>query len=258
MNQNLTKDECKQAIDAWKQIKTCYSQVENLINPTSVFHFNRKACDWVNEHNKNKHFYTYTGVHNEQVVLIVVPLTKNGKEEKLPSYLAIPLKPLEKELILLEKKETVWVKRTILSENLEIKRVSEEIELPTYNEPTITESTSLSEIEQWKNQCLNWFYHECTDYKGVRIFNTFTVPFADLIKGSKHFSEVICLFAFQNSNIYNRVIPVLIFVAVNGATMQAQIMGSNIKGTKTASNTQDWSQPCPPFCREEPDSDVFD
>ncbi|MBC9796631.1 hypothetical protein [Sinomicrobium weinanense] len=258
MNQNLTKNECKQAIEAWKLSKADYSEIKNLISPTSVFHFDRKSCDWVNKHNKNKRFYTYIGVHDAQLVLIVVPLDKKGKEEDLSSYLAIPLTPLDKDLILLEKEETVSVKKITLSKHLKIKSVCEEVELPVYNEPAITESISLSEVEQWKDQCLDWFYHECTDYKGKRIFNTFTVPFADLIEGIEDHG-VICLFALKNSDIYNRLIPVLIFVAVNSTTMQGQMMRStiNARGAETVSNTYDWSRPCPPFCREPPDEDLF-
>ncbi|MGS2763405.1 hypothetical protein [Sinomicrobium sp. M5D2P9] len=244
---------------AWKSTKTNYSEIEHLISPTSVFHFNRTACDWVTEHNKNKHFYTYAGIHDKQFVLIVVPLDKDGKEVPLPSYLAIPLKPLDKELVLSEKKETVSVKRTTLSKDLEIKSVYNEIESSVYNEPTIPEGVSLKEVELWKNSCLDWFYHECTDYKGKRIFNTFTIPFVDLINGDNDYNKVICLFAFKDSSIYNRLIPVLIFVSVNNTSVQTQSMSSmaDMYETEMTSNTMDWSQPCPPFCREEPDADVF-
>ncbi|MGS2738670.1 hypothetical protein [Sinomicrobium sp. M5D2P17] len=250
----LTKKECEHAILAWDSARPHYSEIQRLIDPTYVFQFDRAACNWVNKHNKNKYFYTYIGVHNEHLVLIVVPLDKNGKETKLASYPAIPLEPLTKDIILTEKEQTVITKKTTLSKNLRITHASEKTELPTYNTPAINEGNSLNDIETWANSCLDWFYYECTGFKGKRIFKTFMVPFADLIKSSKNYNKVIALFALKDSVIYQRTIPTLIFVAVNNTTMVAQLMHSGAGDQNTEmTNTYDWARPCPPFCRDEPE-----
>src|SRR5690606_18138313 len=165
--------ECSHAIRTWNSARPHYSEIQRLIDPTSVFQVDRATCNWVNKHNKSKYFYTYIGVHEKQLVLILVPLDKEGKEEKLASYPAIPLEPLTKDLVLTEKEETIIKKKTTLSRNLSITHACEEIELPTYNTPAISEGNSLSDIEMWANSCLDWFYHECTDFKGKRIFKTF-------------------------------------------------------------------------------------
>lgn len=247
----LSKEKCIQAIKRWEVTRTDYSKIEKLINPTAVFNFSQQDCKWLNENNNNSKFHTYIGVHNDELILIIIPLDKYGKELiNLPSYLTTTLIKLENELTLIEIDVVTTIKKTTLSKNLEVTNYCKEIILPTYNEPTITERASVEDIEKWKNECMDWFYHECTDFKGKRIFRTFTVPFADLVKEDEKYDEVKALFGLKFSSIYQRQIPVLIFVAIASKSFQAKIIRSTTLDTKSETNTKDWSQPCPPMCSD--------
>ena len=249
----LSKEQCIQAINNWVNARSNYDKVAALINPTSIFNFSQKDCEWVNEHNNNSKFHTYIGDHKDNLILIVVPVDKNGKEVELDNYLTTKLTPLEKQLTLIEKDIVTIIKKTTLSSQLEVTNYCEETELPTYNEPTITERASVDDIEKWKNECLNWFYYECNHFKGERIFKTFTVPFADLVKEDEQYNEVKALFGFKFSDIYQRSIPVLIFVANHSDTTYSEIIRSTSSDNEIVTNTKDWSQPCPPMCRESAD-----
>lgn len=250
----LSKEDCLKAVLSWDTAKESYSRTEQLINPVFVFDFEEKDCNWIEKFNDNKaYIYARIGVYREQLNLIITPLDKNGKPKDLEAFLNIPLTPLQKNLVLLEREETVVIKKTTLSRDLDITHCCEETELPVYNNPVLNEKTSLEEIEMWKNNCLDWFYRECTEFNGKRIFRTFTIPFTDLIKDNSKFDKIIAVFGLKYSVIYQRYIPTLIFIAVDTATMQAQIRNAAPAGTINTdmlSNAYDWSRPCPPFCRE--------
>ena len=193
----LLKNDCIQAINNWKITRADYSKIENLINPTSVFNFSKEDCKWISDHNNNSQFHTYIGNHENQLILIVVPLDKEGKEVELLSYLTSPLSALKKELTLIETDVVTTTKTTVLSEQLEITKHQEEKDLPTHNEPTITEKASVNDIQQWKNESLDWFYYESNNSEGARIVRVFTVPFADLTTEIVEHDSAVALFGFK-------------------------------------------------------------
>ncbi len=246
----LSKEKCTQAITSWREIKSNYTEDEKLINPMAAFSFSQEDCKWLNDNNNNSKFHTYIGNLDNQLILIVVPLHEDGKEVDLSFYLTSTLAVLSDELTLVETAVVTTTEKTTLSKELEVTNYCEEVQLPTSNEPTITERASVSDIEKWKNSCLDWFYFECNDHQGERIFNTFTVPFADLVKENEIYDEVKGFFGFKESFIYQRTIPVLIFVAIDSKTNHAQIIREIGTGDNLYTNTRDWSQPCPPLCRE--------
>lgn len=249
----LSKEECVQAINNWEIAKSNYLTVSELFNPAAAFNFNQQDCAWINNHNNNSKFHTYIGVNNDELILIVVPLNENGEEIDLDAYLTSILNAQEHDLTLVERDVITTTQKTILSKKLELSKLYEEVELPTYNKPTLKENASLLDIEKWKNECLDWFYCECNDFGGQRIFRTFTVPFADLVKDDNNYNEVVVLFGFKNSTIYNRQIPILIFVAVNSETHHAKI----IRSSALTTNTKDYSRPCPPGCRKSNSYRIF-
>jgi hypothetical protein len=59
----LTKEKCIQAIRVWKETRTNFSKINEIIDPTAVFNFTQDDCDWIRENNKNSNFHTYAGVH---------------------------------------------------------------------------------------------------------------------------------------------------------------------------------------------------
>ncbi|MES2652397.1 MAG: hypothetical protein V4663_11695 [Bacteroidota bacterium] len=242
----LSKNECIQAFNEWKNAKYDYSKIKELINPQFAFSINREQIDWVNIYNRYKNFHIYIGIHDNELILIIVPLDVNGQEIKLPSYVFSSLLPLSQELNLVEKEEITKIKTTVLSQDLRIISYTESFKQPAENEPAIDQKTAAQEIETWTSGCLDWFYLECNEFNGKRIFETFTVPFADLGKPDEAISQVVSLFAFKYSPLYQRQIPTLIFVSVNILLLQAQLIEPPID-----TNTYDWSQPCPPFCKDE-------
>lgn len=253
----LSKEKCIQAIHNWNSTKFDFSKVKRLINPTSVFCFSKEDRDWLSKHNKCTRFYSYIGVYNEKLSLIVVPLNELGKRVELDAYLALPLTSLKSDVVLSETDEITVINKTVLSKNLEITSHHKETILPVYNEPTITERASVEDIEKWKNDCMDWFYCECKDFKGERIFGAFSVPFADLNDDDKY-DEVYAMFGFKYSFIYNRQIPVLIFVANDSKLSDARIIRQIPEDNSSATNTTDWSRPCPPMCKDIEDVDLLD
>ena len=191
------------------------------------------------------------GVHKDQFTLIIVPLNAAGQEMKLPSYLSTPLLPIINEINLIEIDTATTVQTTILSKDLRIISYTEKLKLSTRNKPIIGEKTAAQEIESWSNYSLDWFYSECNESKGKGIFETFTIPFTDLGKPDSGANEVICLFAFKQTPLYLREIPTLIFIALDENHQYAELIQT------TTDDTYDWSQPCPPFCKNEPSFELL-
>jgi hypothetical protein len=253
----LSKKKCIQAINVWKETRNNFSKIKNIIDPTAVFNFTQDDCDWIKENNKNSSFHTYAGVDNDKFILIVVPLDTNGKEIDLDRYLT-KLTDLKNDITLIETDVVTTVSKTTLSKNLEITKYWKEVDLPIYNEPSITERASAKDIEKWKNECLDWFYYECNEHKGQNIFRAFTVPFADLAREDEKQGEVVALFGFKHSSIYQTQIPILVFVTIADETGAAEIMRVKNNETSSETNTKDWSRPCPPMCKDKTDFTLLD
>lgn len=245
----LSKEKCIQAINVWKETRNNFSKINKIIDPTAVFHFTQKHCDWIKKYNQNSNFHTYAGIDDkEEFILIIVPLDKTGKEkDKLIEYPIVKLKDLKDDITLIETDVVTTVSKTILSKSLEITKYWKEVDLPTYNEPNITERASVKDIEKWKNECLDWFYYECKESKGQSIFRVFKIPFADLATEDGHQHEVVALFGFKNSSIYQSLLPILIFVTKD-KNSEGEIKRAIKNETTSQTNTKDWSHPCPPMC----------
>ena len=250
----LAKEKCIQAINVWRDTRTNFSKIKELINPTAVFNFTQDDCNWITKFNDNSNFHIYVDVHKNKLILIIVPLDTNGKEIDLDSYLTTKLTDLKNDITLIETDVVTTVSKTTLSSKLEITKHWKEVNLPTYNETSLSERASLKDIEKWKNECLDWFYYECKESEGQNIFRVFSVPFADLAREDEKLGEVVALFGFKHSSIYQKQIPILIFVAITDETGAAEIMReNNNQTTSSETNTSDWSHPCPPMCKDKTD-----
>ncbi|SMG07885.1 hypothetical protein SAMN05661096_00088 [Marivirga sericea] len=254
----LSREKCILAIRKWEKARANYNEIKSLITPSAAFNFNQKDCQWLKENNENSKFHTYIGVYEDRLILIVAPLNKNGKEKELPSYLYSELTSLTQEIVITETDTITIKKRTVLSENLEITKYSEETDYPTYNEPTITERASVKDIEKWKNECLDWFFYESNKSRGKNIFRTFSVPFSDISRKDGQANEVIAFFGFIKSSIYQTQLPILVFVAINGETKSAEIIRSQNTNGTVETNTQDMARPCPPLCKDDMDYMLLD
>jgi hypothetical protein len=253
----VAKKQCIQAINVWNKTRTNFTRIKKIIDPTAVFNFIQKDCNWIKEHNKNINFHTYAGVHKNKFILIIVPLNKDVKKNDLDGDLTKTLTDLKDEITLIETDVVSTVSKTTLSKNLEITKYWKEVDLTVYNEPTITERTSVKDIEKWKDECLDWFYYECEESKGKNIFRTFTVPFADLAREDEKQGGVVALFGFKYSSIYQMQIPVLIFATIADETGTAKIIRTKNNGTISRTNTRDYSHPFPPACKGDGSFTVF-
>ena len=220
----LTEEQCENAVTNWENQKTNFGDIKELINPTHVFYFTEEDRAWIKEYNNgNKSFPVHAGVNagpsKNSFVLMIGP---NENKE----YLAVELQPLKNELTLVE----TPVFNTTISKDLEINSFS----TPGYNHPAITERAAVKDIESWKYDCLSWFYNEISC--GRNIFNGFSVPFPDLYTEGDSNGEVIALFGLKFSFVFQKVLPVLIFVDEPNTVIM-----------RPYSNTKDWSSPSPPF-----------
>lgn len=248
-NENsLNSTECKEAIHMWDTIKKEYSEIEKIMNTKHVFYLDKETCISLKNQNDAKHFHTYVGVRNSELILIIVPLDIEGNEKQLDQYLFSTLTELKEEIKLIEKKKIITTLKTTLSKDIDIISCKEEVEIPFSNQPLIKEKISVSGIEMWKNQGLDWFYKEIVNNGGGGIFNVFNVPLTDLIRENQKYNEVICFFAFNYSTLYDKSLPTLIFVANDNETSEAEII-NDFEGETSISTIYDWSRPCPPFCK---------
>lgn len=252
----LKSEKCKQAIDKWAEVKSDFSKINNLIDPTKGFRFDKSDREWLKNNNNNSQFHIYAGVHEDKFILILVPLDEKGVEIQLDKYLTKKLSKLKYDITLVERDVVTTVSKTRLSKSLEIEKYWQEVDYPVINEPSITEKASAKDIEQWKYNCLDWFFYECNTFKGKYIFNAFTVPYADLESGGEYQNDVVALFAFKHSFVYQKHLPILIFVTTNHKEGNPSDIRTGeilrVNQSITLTNTDDWAHPCPPLCKNRP------
>ena len=243
----LEKEECIAAIKRWKDHVKRYEAIQDLIDPLKLFSFNREQINWLRSNNEFDFFHVYMGVLDKQMIIIVVPLDKNGKEKHLKSYVINKLQKMDAGGFRLVEEETTIKSRVAhFSQDLILSDYSEYIELSTVVEPIISLNTAIQEIEAWKNQCRDWFYKECDcEEAGSNVFKAFNVPYTDLSGIGLGIDKVLCLFAFKYSELYGRDIPTLIFIKTDTESQLSRLIQSTEQ-----SNVYDWSQPCPPFCKD--------
>ena len=139
---------------------------------------------------------------------------------------------------------------TTLSKDLEVIERSKNVNLPTYNHPTIKEKDSIREIIKWKNECLEWFSFMCSSkHKRKKIFTSFSIPLADLSSSDE---GAVALFGFKRSSIYKMQIPILVFVNITHKINTKKMAKSEEKLTTPSmeTNTKNWSHPSPPYANK--------
>ncbi|MCF8716323.1 hypothetical protein JM658_15945 [Joostella atrarenae] len=256
----LNKENCIKAIQIWNEARCDYSKISKLIAPFSSFSFSLEDYLWLKHKNDYSFFHIYVGIHNSKLILISVPLNNQGKEKKLDFFIYSSYGPIANNLTLVEEDTFVTTKKTVLDKNLNVISYCENNNLPINNEPRISQRASVNDIELWKNNCMDWFYYECEKDNGENIFKAFKVPFSDadmLINDSKY-NEIKILFGLKFSIVYQKSLPNLIFVATHSSGKKdSRIIRGISVDTPEVMNTQDYSQPCPPFCRESDDFGLF-
>ena len=253
----LSKEECKKATTKWKDTikkwqkeKATVKEINKIIDPTAVFNFSQADCKWINDNNKVNNFHAYAGIYDHKFILIIVPLDENGEEKLLDNYLATTPTDLKHDITLTQIDIVTTKIETTLSKDLEVIERSKNVNLPTYNHPTIKEKDSIREIIKWKNECLEWFSFMCSSkHKRKKIFTSFSIPLADLSSSDE---GAVALFGFKRSSIYKMQIPILVFVNITHKINTKKMAKSEEKLTTPSmeTNTKNWSHPFPPYANK--------
>jgi len=231
------------AIADWATCCTNYQLIQQLLPTNFVFELTPDQIEWLKNTNKNKNFCTEIGVYSNQLVLILCPLDNSGQKIPVTDHPYSVLAKLKSDLTLMEKQEYTVVKNAVLSQELCNIDHNSNMFLPVSNVPIMDQDMALAAIESWRTEGMTWFYMECSEFKGSRIFKKFLVPADDLTPMKDNLSGIVCSFGLKFSDIYQRTLVTLIFISQYQENLE-----SNGVSTQTISNTYDWSQPCPPIC----------
>lgn len=237
----LNRDEYSAALVAWDTSSKDYSTIQKLIPPNFVFTLSLDQIDWLKKNNKCEDFCSEIGVYKNQLVLILCPLAADGKKIAVTEYPYSILAELTANLTLVETKEYTLVKNAVLSKELQQIDRTADMYLPVANMPIMEQDKAVAAIELWRDEGSTWFYRECDEFKGARIFKRFYVPVEDLNPPKEGLSYIVCSFGIKYSDIYQRSLVTLIFISFYEDLQ-------NTGSVEVISNTYDWSRPCPPIC----------
>lgn len=237
----LTRKDCQKALKKWQSSKKNLNEVLRLFPSNNVFVITREDIQWIKKNNQADYFHIFVGVHERKAVLIYSPIDASGADVKLQEYPFSYLTELDRELRFVEKEVTTLTKIAILSKDLKVISKINKEKLPLPSHDIECQDLILKEIEDWRNNAADWFFKQVSESKGAGIFNMFTVPIEDIGAGE---CDVIALFAFKYSKVYNQFLPTIIFVQDESELFE------NSNFLSVQSNVFNWSQPCPPFCRD--------
>lgn len=237
----LNLEECKRAIEAWENCCGNYEAIKKLIPTNYVFNFDASEIDWMKKNNENSEFCTKIGIHEDQLIAILYPMNADGRQIVIDNYVYSPLQELQQDLRLMETAEYTLVKNAVLSKDLRKIDDNSDMSFPVSSKPMLPQDKAVAAIETWRDEGMLWFYRECSEFSGSRIFRRFYVPAEDLIPSKPGLTHIICSFGLRYSDIYGRILPTLIFISFY------QDLENN-GSIEKISNTYDWSQACPPSC----------
>jgi hypothetical protein len=237
----FNRDQFDVAVAEWTNCCADYSKIQSLIPTNYVFTFDSEQVSWLKSQNKYSEFCAEIGVFKGQLVAILCPMDANGQKLIVDKFPYSALSELDGDLRLVETEQYKVIKNAVLSKDLQRIDYDSDTYFPVSNKPMLDQDVALEAIESWRNDGMTWFYRECSEFKGSRIFRKFYVPSEDLISSKPGLYKIVCSFGLKFSEVYQRVLPTLIFISFY---QDLQNSGS----IETISNTYDWSQPCPPLC----------
>lgn len=237
----FNRDQFDVAVAEWTNCCADYQKIQSLIPTNYVFTFDSDQVEWLKNHNKYNEFCAEIGIYNNNLVVILCPLDANGQKLIVEEFPYTELAELNEDLRLVETEQYKVIKNAVLSKDLQRIDYDSDTYFPISNKPMLEQDVALDAIESWRNDGMTWFYRECSEFKGARIFRKFYVPSEDLISAKPGLHKIVCSFGLKFSEVYQRVLPTLIFISFY---QDLQNSGS----IDSISNTYDWSQPCPPLC----------
>lgn len=238
----LNREEYALATAEWANCLSNYLLIEKLIPTNYIFEMPKEQLDWIRANNEYKDFCSEMGIHDGKVILIFIPMDGKGKRKFLDETPYSVLCALENDLVLQEKQEYTVVKSSVLSNDLRRINNDANMYLPVTDKPVMGQDKAVDAIEAWRSEGMDWFYRECSEFEGTRIFKRFYVPAEDLCLSKPELANIKCSFGLKFNDIYQRMFVTLIFISFY------ELYQGN-QSAKTISNTYDWSQPCPPICR---------
>lgn len=245
---SLTYENYTAAVKSWAEVKSNYSEIQKIISPEQVFILSREQIEWLdNENEEETYFRADIGVWENKLTLILTPRTSAGEVKTLDNYEFSTLQFLENDLTLKQIKTYTVTSTYTLTKNLSKGKEDSDFNLPVMNEPVTGQLKAIDEIESWKENAMDYLQRESLEFKGQRIFQSFYIPKADLLHNKENMHDVVCVFGFKYSAVYERLLATLIFVSnENGVKVGAP--GAVYAVQSDPSNTYDWSKPCPPIC----------
>jgi len=244
----LTYENYTTSIKAWAQVKSNYSDIQKIISPEQVFILSRKQIEWFDKENEEEtYFRADIGVWENKLVLILTPRTSAGDVITLDNYEFCTLQFLESDLTLKQTKTYTVTSTYTLTKDLSKGKEDSDIDFPIMDKPVTGQLKAVEEIESWKENAMDYLQRESLEFKGQRIFQSFYIPKADLLHDKEKMQDVVCVFGFKYSAVYQRLLATLIFVS-NETGGKINAPGAVYAVQADPSNTYDWTRPCPPTC----------
>ena len=241
----------------WRETKTepngeNFKKLTTLFGHNNEFVFSTQECKEFLLLNKGDFFMVSMGILEEKgkqdVIMILKPLDANNQPIKLSSLLMCYYAKLqapnfaEMDFVEIEtmQKKTV----TTLDSNLNVLAKTEMVLDPTKNLSYLPTKKAVGYVQRWGYEARSYFFNECDEFHGQRIFNTFSVPKADIVLGVDEDAQEMRVFlGLRDDLLYRRTVPVLIFVSVNKEEGHREV-----RAGFRVTNTMDFNSPCPPFC----------
>lgn len=243
----ITYENYTTAVNDWIEAKSSFSDIKQVISPEQVFMLSREQIEWLDtEDDSDSYFRADIGIWKDTLILILTPRTDSGVVKILENYEFCSLQFLENDLTLKQTKTYTITSTYILSKDLSKSEQDSDYNLPVVNEPVTGQLKAVEEIESWKENAMDYLQRESLEFGGQRIFQSFYIPKADLLHNNENLNDVVCVFGFKYSAVYQRLLATLIFISNLDAT---SVGSANAVYAVQAnpSNTYDWSKPVPPY-----------
>lgn len=236
------------AVKSWAVAKSNYSEIQKVISPEQVFILSPEQIEWLDKENEAEtYFRADIGIWDNQLILILTPRTFAGDVKTLETYEFSVLQHLSTDLTLKQTKTYTLTSTYILSKDLSKNKQDSDIDFPVTDKPVTGQQKAVEEIEYWRENAMDYFQRESLEFNGQRIFQSFYIPKADLLHDKEMTQNVVCVFGFKFSAVYQRLLATLIFIS-NSNTADQNSSEPSYAVQANPSNTYDWTKPCPPTC----------
>ncbi len=233
------------AITDWENTLSKFSEVERLIPLNYVFELSSEQIQKLNKEDEDpENFRLDIGILNKkELILIFTPRDAKGNVKLISDFTYSVLGSLQNDIELKEVHQYTLINRSTLSKNLTKTSTDSDLNFPILSHPAVEQQEALKEIEEWRDNGMEWFRRENQEFGGKRVFRRFFISKDDLLHDQSSTTNIICSFTLKLSNIYQRVLVSLVFIS-----FQKNLLGGEISNDFSISNTYNYARPCPPFC----------